>query len=290
MHSDSSRQICVRHLVSYFSSLLQHQMSVAPSQMSDLDTAKAVMKTNKINCLQAKIPVKSNWNLELFASLCTSTSDREVLTFLTYGWPLNREPGPVAQTFSNHASANCYPGQIQNYLQKEIAHGTMMGPFVTSPFPHHVTGVSPMSTRPKKEGTKRRVIVDLRWPLDGPSVNSLIPKDKFLGTPAKMIFPTINMLCQRAFQLGPGKMGWRKDMERAFHQVPLDLLVFPGGVMGGTLFFDKAGVMGCRSAPYACQRTTNAIRHFMLNLEYIVYNYIDDFMSIDEIQKAWQSY
>ena len=55
-------------------------------------------------------------------------------------------------------------------------------------------------------------------------------------------------------------------------------------------FFDKTAVMGCCSAPYACQRTTNAIRHFMLNMSYVVYNYIDDFMSIDHFKKAWRSY
>ena len=136
-----------------------------------------------------------------------------------------------------------------------------MGPFVTSPFQLTHTGVSPMSTRPKKNSEKHRVIVDLSWPIHGPSINALIPKDTFLGSPCHLVYPTVDLLCKHAYALGPGMMGWRKDMTRAFHQVPLDPLFYCylGIYWMGALFFDKAVVMGCRSAPYACQRMTNVI-------------------------------
>ena len=54
--------------------------------------------------------------------------------------------------------------------------------------------------------------------------------------------------------------------------------------------FDKTAVMGCRSAPYICQPFTNVIRHIMRQLTYIIYNYVDDFMSLDYQRRAWQSY
>ena len=259
---------------------------------NDIEVARYIMHTGKLNSVCAKVPIKSNWNLRLFQSLCTSQSDFEVLEFLRYGWPLNREPGPVAQTWENHALANRYPQQISNYLATELQHGSMMGPFVTSPFNKDETGVSPMSTRPKKNSDKRRVIVDLSWPINGNSVNSLIPKDSFMGTPIKLIYPTVDLLCKRSYTLGPSQFAWRKDMRRAFHQVPLDPIFYCllGVYWMGALFFDKAAVMGCRSAPYACQRTTNVIWHFMWNMSYIVYNYIDDFVSIDSKERAWKSY
>ena len=216
-----------------------------------------------------------------------------VLLFLKYGWPLNRDlNAPVAQTWQNHASEVCYPQQVTSYIEKELKYKTLLGPFMTSPFPKEKTGVSPMSTRPKKNTEKGRVIVDLSWPIDGALVNSAIPKDEFMGSPINLRYPTIDMLCKRACGLGPGQVGWRKDMERAFLQIPLDPLMWcmMGIYWMGALFFNKSAVMGCRSAPYACQHTTNVIRHFTANLNYIVFNYIDDFMSIDSRQWAWKSY
>ena len=109
----------------------------------------------------------------------------------------------------------------------------------------------------------------------------MIPKDEFLRSPIK-----------QANELGPGHFGWQKDMERAFFQIPLDPLFWSllGIMLMNLIFFQKTIVMGCHSAPYACQRTTNAIRHFMLNMSYVVFNYIDDFMSIDNQTHAWKSF
>ena len=266
--------------------------SLQYNRLRDVWMALLCGLSNRINAIGLRLPVASNWNLQLFNSLCTSTSDREVLQYLTFGWPLNRDPGPVSQTWFNHQSANNFPQHIDQYLEKELRHGSMIRPFMQSPFPQAVTGISPMSTRAKKEAGKRRVIVDLSWPPGGNSVNSLIPKDTFLRTPIKLRYPTIDDLCRRAFQLGPGAKGWKKDVSRAFRQVPLDpgWWSFLGVCWKNKLYFDKAAVMGCRSAPYTMQRVTNTIRHFMADLLYIVFNYVDDFMSIDWDAPAWRSY
>ena len=61
-------------------------------------------------------------------------------------------------------------------------------------------------------------------------------------------------------------------------------------VGGGLLYFDKMAVMGCRTVPYACQRMTNLIRHIMKNVNYIVFNYIDDFISLGDYITAQRSY
>ena len=39
-----------------------------------------------------------------------------------------------------------------------------------------------------------------------------------------------------------------------------------------------------------CQRTASAICHFKANLDYILFHYIDDFMGLDEPQKAWNTF
>ena len=263
------------------------------SNLSDLDIAQLVIQSGKLNSNGLMIPLKSCWNIQLLKSLATSDYDNKVIHYLTYGWPINRQTGPVCQSYYNHPSANRYPTAIRQYLCTELSLGTLLGPFATSPFPMGVTGISPMSTTPKKDSDKRRIIVDLSWPVDGDSVNSRIPKDLFMGTPAKLRYPTVDDLCKRAFQLGAGKIfGYKKDMSRAFKQLPLDALCWSmmGIYWAGALFFDKSAVMGCRSAPFACQSTTNLIRHFMENLSYILFNYIDDFMGIELKNRAWEAY
>ena len=271
---------------------------VKPAELySDLEIAQAVNKSGVCNAVGLRIPLKSNWNIELFWQLCTSRADREVALYLLYGWPLNRDNGPVAQTIGNHKSALNYPQEVTAYIMKEIRLGAMIGPFVTSPFPHNITGISPMSSRSKKNSTSRRIIVDLSWPPDATgsgakSVNSLISKDKYMDVAIKLQYPTIDMICKRILQLGPKIMGYRKDMRRAFRQIrhcPTAWSYLSVTWMGA-LFHDKSTVMGCVSAPYICQKTTGTIRHFMQNIEYDIFNYIDDFMGIDVIQKIWASY
>ena len=138
--------------------------------------------------------------------------------------------------------------------------------------------------------------MDLSWPIEGPSINSGIPKDSFLGAPTNLRYPTLDDLCKRAAQLRNVSdlplYGWRKDMERAFKQLPLDPSSWSelGFYWQGALLFEKTAVMGCRSAPMACQKSTNFIRHVMQNIDYVIYNYIDDFMSIDFYQRACSSY
>ena len=269
------------------------QLSIA----EEVEIARYVMRDGWINALGCKVPVRSNWNLQLFESLCTSRSDKEVATFLQFGWPIDRN-GEVAmmQTYTNHGSANRYQTQVSQYVVNELKHGTLLGPLVTSPFTQQQMGVSPLSTRPKRNSNKRHVIMDLSWPHDGKSVNAGIDKNTYLSAACNLTYPTVDVLCYRVAQLVKQHnmpiYGWKKDMSRAFKQVPLDPSSWAalGFCWMGALFFDKTAVMGCRSAPYICQRTTNAIRHFMYNISYVVYNYIDDFMSLNTLEPAWRSY
>ena len=44
--------------------------------------------------------------------------------------------------------------------------------------------------------------MDLSWPRDGTAVNDGIPTDTYLNVPIKIVYPTVDMLCQRAVKLG----------------------------------------------------------------------------------------
>ena len=79
--------------------------------LTDIQCAQIVMNTNKINAVHARIPVRSNWNFELFESLCVTDRDYQVLTFLRYGWPIDRVNIPVCITMDNHSLPRCIPSR-----------------------------------------------------------------------------------------------------------------------------------------------------------------------------------
>ena len=108
-------------------------------QLEDqLAVCNYIRSTGKISAIGARIPIPSNWNIKLFQSLAVSDADREVVTYLTYRWPLSHD----GRTATSITTGN---------------HGTAI---VSTPFDSNVA-VSPMSTRPKKELGKHRIIVDL---------------------------------------------------------------------------------------------------------------------------------
>ena len=84
---------------------------------------------------------------------------------------------------------------MDQYIVKEPAFNSLLGPFVTLPWQQYVA-VSPMSMTSKKNSTKRHIIMDLSWPHDGTSVNAGIPKDKYMDQPINIVYPTIDTLCK----------------------------------------------------------------------------------------------
>ena len=160
------------------------------------------------------------------------------------------------------------------------------------PWQEHVA-ISPMSTRPKKgNSNKRRIIMDMSWPRDGTAVNEGISTHTYLEQTMELVYPTIDNLCKKAAQLGKGCWGYKKDLKRAFKQLGMDPGDWPllGIVWRSLIYFDKSAVMGSRSAPYACQRTTTFVRHVMRNLQYNLFNYVDDFMGLELQHRVWVAF
>ena len=174
-----------------------HQaIQVMTNDMSQLvQLVDYVRKFQKPNVYGARIPLHTAWNVHLMQQLAESTSDREVVQFMIFGWSLNHNGAPVTISTFNHPSADRHPDVMNDYIRKEFAHGCLLGPFVTPPWTGAVA-VSPMSTRPKKDPGKRRVIMDLSWPHNGRSVNDGIPKDRYLEQVIDLQYPTIDTLCK----------------------------------------------------------------------------------------------
>ena len=258
----------------------------------DIKLHYLVLRGGYPNRFGAKIPVKSKWNLELMEQLLKDYADREVVEWIRYGWPTGRLPGlPEPSVWGkNHKGAEEHPEALRKYISKEKSHGAIMGPYRKIPFQNKV-GISPLSTRAKKDSQERRVILDLSFPI-GSGVNDGIPKDSYLGMEASLTFPKTDEFAYRIFQLGENCLMFKIDLSRYFRQLPLDPGDYSliGYMIDGEIYFDKVLPMGMRSAPYIAQRITNAISHIHRQMGMFLLNYVDDFVSAEVKEMIWKGY
>ena len=261
-------------------------------------THPAVQRANDVrrggypNVYGARIPASSKWSCDTLQDLLKNYDDKEIVEFLKFGWPANRLPNapkPIV-THKNHESAVMHKNYIFEYIQSELDAGSLIGPFHTIPFTNRV-GVSPLSTREKKDGYSRRTIMDLSYPKGG-SVNDHIPKNSYLGIKISLVYPTVDDLAKQLKKLGRGALMWKRDLKRWFRQIPLDPMDVElfGFTWEGLYYFDLVLVMGHRAAPYIAQRITNALNHIHTCTGFFLLNYIDDFIGAEVGQKAWDSY
>ena len=239
-----------------------------------------------------KRPVNTKWNLVKFGELLRNYHDKEVVEWIRYGWPTGRLPTLPDLEISgrNHKGATEHPEALTAYIQKEDSHGALMGPFSKIPFQGKV-GISPLSTRPKRDSAERRVILDLSFPM-GKSVNDGIQTDNYLGFMAKLTFPKVDDFAFCIHSLGQGCMMFKVDLSRYFRQLPLDPGDYSliGYIVNGKIYFDKVLPMGMRSAPYIAQQVTNAIAYIHWQMEFFLLNYVDDFVGAEVWEKIWQAY
>jgi hypothetical protein len=108
-------------------------------------------------------------------------------------------PG-VPTSITNHGSALKFPVEVDNYFTEESKFNSLLGPFEDPSFADlHCT---PLMTAPK-DGTKRRIIVDLSYSSDlAESVNSTVSKFHYLGMPFNLKLPTVDTVCQVLEHLG----------------------------------------------------------------------------------------
>lgn len=249
-----------------------------------------VFQSGKPNFAYCKIPVQSNFNVDLWEHLLTDYHDQRVVDFIKYGWPLNYTkdvlPNPPSRKqnyFSKYASF------IDAYLVKELNKGAIYGPFKVNPLKCNLT-LSPLFTVPKGE-IDRRVIVDCSH--GGPSsVNNGIPQDTFLNEPYKLMYPRHEEFISLLVRHGFGCAMWKLDLSRAFRQLVLDPhdLHLQGYEWKGDIYIDNRLIFGIRSSPQACQRTTNAVSYMLWKHGVHVVNYVDDFGGVSDSVSADQDY
>lgn len=183
---------------------------------------------------------------------------------------------------------------MDEFIKTELNFTALVGPFDSSPF-QQWTRISPLMTRPKKDSTQRRVIVDLSYP-EGEAVNTCIDTSDYLGTDISYSLPTISDLIARLQIEGQGARIWKADLARAYRQLRSDPIDAPllGIKHHDKIFIDRCPPFGCRSSSAACQRMANALVYIMSGNSHHCLAYLDDFAgchaSMAEAQSGFDSF
>ena len=237
-----------------------------------------------------RIPVRKKLLIQAWRRRLQGYSDEGLVEFLEFGWPIGSVRNNVNPAQSeNHASALHHEKFIDLYIQKELQEGSLIGPFETNPFSSDLY-ISPLSSVDKDEKS-RRVIVDLSYP-SGNSVNDTIPKDEYMGKFYKLKFPTVDTFREMVYAQGHNCLMYKRDLKRAYRQFPVDPHDFNklGLKWKGLIYIDTALPMGMRTSAMACQRATNAVSFICQKEGYKVLNYIDDFVGVEQGEKAWRAF
>ena len=122
------------------------------------------------NHLSVRRPVPSALNCDAWEAALEGYDDSHIVDFLRCGWSVAYSaPDIPVSTLKNHTSATRFPKEIDKFIDKELQHCALLGPFHTAPFDRW-TQISMLMTRDKPDGSGKRVIIDLSFPV-GASVN-----------------------------------------------------------------------------------------------------------------------
>ena len=225
----------------------------------------------------ARIPVPSRLRMSRWRQCLVDYADKGLPEFLEFGWPINfNRDSALQSTLINHASALQYPADIAFYVETELAHGALAGPFDGPPV--SPTHISPLMTKPKRDSTHRRVIMDLSWP-PGQAVNDGVDTDIYLDGPMDIRLPTVDYMERRLLQLGAGAYMYKTDLARGYRQLRVDPADWPllGFMHDDKVYLDLCPPFGLRTSALFMQRTSEAICFIHGKRGYLSRAYLDDF-------------
>ena len=235
-----------------------------------------IRPTGISNFLGERIPVQFQLNVGEWKKLFQNYWDQQLIHLIEYGFPLDFNSKSVLHhDGKNHSSAIDFPVDVQAYLDKEIQHGAIMGPFDVNPIPN--CHISPFMTREKPNAPNRRVIIDLSWPKNA-SVNAGVDKNSYLGSEFSLTFPTIDDITKELVKIGSGCHIYKIRISRAFRHLKID----PGdydllGLCWDAAFLDTCLPFGSRHGNQNFQHVSNAVHYVLCCHGYRIINYIDDF-------------
>ena len=249
-----------------------------------------VRSSGELNFYNCKLPLPQPLNIPLWRTELQGYNDNVIVDYLEFGWPVGyTAPQLPAHNSTNHHSALAFPEHVTNYIQTELDHGAMLGPFTTPPFKYF--HLSPLMTRPKKDSEDRRVIVDLSFP-HGTSVNDGIPKDEYLGKCYKLQYPGIDTLVSYIMEKGQGCHIFKIDLARAYRHFRADVSNYCMFMIEWErkFYIDTSIPFGLRTGAMICQRVTNALAYILSQRGINICNYIDDLAGCNYPGQATKDY
>ena len=240
----------------------------------------------------ARIPVPHDLNISAWRKRAHMLTDASLIDMPEFGFPVGFA-GKIqpAVGLGNHSSATANPEHADKYIDAEVGHEAMIGPFEVPPFEPWFRS-NPAMTRPKRDSAEFRAILDMSFP-DGHSVNSAIPLSQLDGAPFKLRLPMPSDLAAIMRRCGPGCLLYKVDLSRAYRQLRSDPLDWPflGLAWRDRAFVDVSVLFGLRHGASACQRTTEAVaamaRH---ETGAEIEPYVDDSAGGATPDKAWGHY
>ena len=207
------------------SSLVSLNANTQSSNVSAVIRHILASRSDSPNAFGSKIPVYTALKINGWEDLLLGYHDKIVVEFLNYGWPINYCASQSPHfTMCNHPSALAFPDHVRHYIQTELSFGAIAGPFSTNPLNKPLV-CSPLQTVPKCGSSKRRVVLDLGFPPTFP-VSSGIPSNTYLDSPFKLQLPGIDRLCKLILAKRRGCCVYKKDLQRAYRQFPIDLVCY----------------------------------------------------------------
>ena len=247
---------------------------------------ESVVAKRCVNREGARCTLKSGLNFEAWDAIQTGhESDKLVLDGIRYGFPLQYTGGPIyvdPDKNVNHHSGRAYPEAVEEYINKEVQLGALVGPFPDPPFKPWCN-ISPIMTRPKQDTTERRVIVDLSFPDGG--VNKYIHKNVVDGEIVSHTLPTVKNAIDIIRDVGVHKAFLSCiDISRAyrnFRTCPSDwpLLVIKHN---GQYFMDTAIPFGSRMSSWFVQNIAEFIMRALKQKGITSLIYLDDILLISD--------
>ena len=226
-----------------------------------------------------RIPVKSQLNVNVWKEELVQYLDQQLLQLVEFGFPLDFNRKCLLKCEGgNHKSATEFPADIDSYIDEETKFDAILGPFKEKPI--LASHSSLVMSRPKPYSSRRRMIVDLSWPL-GASVNAGIDKNSYLDSDFVLTFPTVDDITNELVKLGPGAHIYKVDVSRAFRHVKVD----PGdfdllGHEWDGHYVDTCVPFGTRHGSQFFQRLSDGITYIMCQEDFTIIDYIDDYIGM----------
>ena len=217
-----------------------------------------------------------------------SYHDKALLDYLCVGFPFGLDSDvPIHNNASdNHQSAKEWSGQVQEFIEAELSHGALLGPFEESP--HTNFTWTPFMTWPNGQG--HCVILDLSF-CDF-SVNKATVRDRYDTSHFTLNLPGLDNLLNSLQDLGQSAHLFKVDISRTFRNIPVNPAdaIHLGIKWQDKYYIDKHLAFGAVHGTAIFERISNFICLILACHGFHVWNYIDDIYICCHVNVAQQAF